>query len=275
MAYLTSDLDPKINPDSTARSPVWRLIRDNAAMEYARARGYKTVAFATGFPWSELDQADLYLAPALLRGGLTEFESLWLETTGFRALEEEGLVDTRVAAFRRYRERTQFVLDTLPALAGVPGPKFVFAHLILPHPPFVFAEDGGRADPVSYLNGNDEYSADKFADGYVMQVKFANHAITRIVQEIIANSATPPVIILQGDHGPWLQTRDRRMTILNAIYLPGHMGALGRFATPVNTFRLVFNLYLGGNFDLLPNVSYYSPVPYHFRFEEVSSRCGQ
>ncbi|MEW5939499.1 MAG: hypothetical protein AB1750_07550 [Chloroflexota bacterium] len=273
MTYLTSDVDPKITPENLARSPMWNLVRDNAAMEYARARGYKTVAFATGFPWSELDNADIYLEPDPLRGGLTEFESLWLQTTALRVLQDEGLVDTRYAAFNRYRERTRFVLDALPAFATMDEPTFVFAHIILPHPPFVFAEDGGTTDPVSYLNEKNQYPAEKFKAGYAMQVTFANREITRIVREIVANSETPPVIILQGDHGPWLQSRQRRMTILNAYYLPGHPDAIADFITPVNTFRLVFDLYLDGDFGLLQNASYYSPVPDQYNFQAISSKC--
>lgn len=144
MTYITSDLDKRINPDSTARSPLWNLIRDNAVMKYATERGYKTTAFATGFPWSELDSADLYLEPDPLRGGLTEFESLWLETTAFRILADEGRLDLRRTAFNLYRERTSFILDTLPSIAKMDEPTFAFVHLILPHPPFVFTADGGR-----------------------------------------------------------------------------------------------------------------------------------
>jgi hypothetical protein len=244
-------------------------------MDYVQARGYKTVAFATGFPWDEWDHADLYLEASPLRGGLTEFEGLVLGTTAYRIAEDEGLVETKLTTFNRYRERSQFLLDTLPTLATLEmgAPKFVFAHLILPHPPFVFAEDGSHSDSLSFLNAKDLYPADKYAKGIVMQSQFANREITRIVQEIIANSETPPVIIIQGDHGPWLQTKERLLSILNAYYLPGHADAVGENITPVNTFRVVFNLYLGGKFELLPNQSYFSPVPNHFDFELIPNRC--
>ena len=273
MTYITSALDKRITKDSLARSPMWNLIRDNAAMQYAQAHGYKTVAFATGFPWSELDNADQYYEPDPLRGGLTEFESLWLDTTAFRVLEDEGVLDVRPIAFARFRERTEFVLDTLPAIAQDDEPTFAFVHLILPHPPFVFAADGGPSDPLTFLNESEKYPAGKFAEGYTAQVTFANREITRIVREIIASSDTPPVIILQGDHGPWLQPKERHMTILNAYYLPGHEGLIAPDMSPVNTFRLVFDLYLGGDFGLLQNISYYSPVPKQYDFSVVPNNC--
>lgn len=272
MDYLPA-LDERIRPGSQARSPLWNLIRNSAVMEYADAQGYETVAFGTGFPWSEWDHADLYLEASPLRGGLTEFEGLLLSTTAYRIAEDEGLVDTKLATFNRYRERSQFVLDTLPALAQRDGPQFVFAHIIVPHPPFVFAEDGSRSDSLSFLNAKDQYPSDKYAAGYVMQLQFINREITRIVQEIIASSDTPPVIIIQGDHGPWIQTKDRRLTILNAYYLPGHADAVFETITPANTFRVVFDLYLGGDFGLIPDESFFSPVPDHFNFELVPNRC--
>ena len=51
------------------------------------------------------------------------------------------------------------------------------------------------------------------------------------------------------------------MWILNAYYLPGYDGDLYATISPVNSFRLVFNSYFGGEYDMLEDVSYYSPVP--------------
>jgi hypothetical protein len=122
-------------------------------------RDWHRAAFATGFPWDELDHADLYLEPSPLRGGLTEFEGLVLGTTAYRIAEDKGLVNTRLTTFNRYRERTQFALDTLPTLATLDmgAPKFVFEHLILPHPPFFFAEDGSHVDSLSFLNEKNQF----------------------------------------------------------------------------------------------------------------------
>ena len=50
-----------------------------------------------------------------------------------------------------------------------------------------------------------------------------------------------------------------RVKILNAYYLPdGGNKALYPTITPVNTFRVIFNTYFGGNYELLPDVSRYS-----------------
>ena len=106
-----------------------------------------------------------------------------------------------------------------------------------------------------------------------MQVKFINREMTRIVEEILANSKTPPIIIIQGDHGPWLQPSAKRLTILTAYYLPGHGDMVPETITPVNAFRLVFNLYAGGKFDILPDQSFYSTVKDQFDFQLTINQC--
>jgi len=273
MDYLPG-LDDRITPESESSAPLASLIHNNAVKAYVEARGYTTYAFETGFPWSELNNSDVYLEANPLATGMTSFESIVFERTALRAAVDEGYMNTQLLDFSHYRERTEFTLKTLPTLAARPSPKFIFAHLILPHPPFVFNVDGGPTDPLSFLNDKDMYPANKFEEGYLMQLTYASTAITEVVKQILVQSATPPIIVIQGDHGPWIQPNDRRLTILNAYYLPGHADAIIETITPVNTFRTIFNLYLGGDFKYLPNKSYFSPVPKQYQFIETSAKCG-
>lgn len=272
MAYPNSDLDPRITPESRTDAPMWNLIRYSAAMKYAQERGYRTVAFATSAPWSEWDHADAYFAP---NQKLSDFEILFLETTAFKVLEKSGRINLHEMVSGHIRENTRLALETLPALPEMDlgGPKFVFAHIIPPHPPFVFAADGSPVDDGAFLNRRGEYNPAQYAAGYTMQTDFINKEMIRILREIISSSEQPPVIILQGDHGPWFQDVQEGLTILNAYYLPGHPQAAYANITPVNNFRLVFNLYLDGQFDLLPDQSYYSPVPSRYVFEPVPNLC--
>jgi len=78
---------------------------------------------------------------------------------------------------------------------------------------------------------------------------------------------------LQGDHGPWLQTKEKRLWVLNAYYLPGQDDKLYPTITPVNTFRLLFNSYFGGKYDMLADISYFSPVPKLYEFSAVANNC--
>lgn len=67
------------------------------------------------------------------------------------------------------------------------------------------------------------------------------------------------------------------MAILNAYYLPGaDPASLYAAISPVNTFRVIFNQYFGGNYPMLEDVSYYSTyqAPYNFTIvPEVRPGC--
>ena len=90
-------------------------------------------------------------------------------------------------------------------------------------------------------------------------------------------SKQPPIIIIQGDHGPGnyfdLVNFDdtclmERYSILNAYYFPDkNYEELYPAITPVNSFRVVFNQYFGGDLQLLEDKNYYagwfSPYAYH------------
>jgi hypothetical protein len=69
------------------------------------------------------------------------------------------------------------------------------------------------------------------------------------------------------------------MKIFNAYHLPGGGDQqLYETITPVNTFRVIFNYYFAGDFDLLEDASYFSTYddPYNFTFiANDSSGCGQ
>jgi len=90
------------------------------------------------------------------------------------------------------------------------------------------------------------------------------------VDQILRTSETPPVIILQGDHGPWVGSVPIRMQILNAYYLPGD-AALRLYPTisPVNSFRAVLNEIIRLELPLLEDISYYSTYPKPYTFEVV------
>jgi hypothetical protein len=90
---------------------------------------------------------------------------------------------------------------------------------------------------------------------------------------MIASSPTPPVIILQGDHGSIGSKPNTRTTIFNAYYLPGGSAqALHDDISPVNTFRVVFNTLFGGNYSLLDDVSYYSVYSTPFEFTVIPNK---
>ncbi|MGB8251847.1 MAG: hypothetical protein WCF08_01415 [Anaerolineaceae bacterium] len=243
---------------------IWMLIKPSAVRRNFEALGYKIVAFDSGFEWTRIDDADLYLQ----RGGdayglkfVSPFEQMLMDTTVLKILSDYQ----SKANLEKYLEGThpqanfigqeEFILDQLPKVAEISDPTFTFAHIDIPHPPYVFSPDGYLTDPgywsVPVKGAVDE---EHFRSGYIYAVEYIDARILEIVREILSKSSTPPIIIIQGDHG---YGEGDNFPILNAYFLPNvQPGTLYPTLSPVNSFRLIFNQYFGGQYTLLPDKSF-------------------
>ena len=267
--YIDS-LSDRFVPGSDDRTGLDALIHQNAVRESLEKAGYQTVAFATGFLATELRDADYYLGPERSQGQLNEFEYLLMETTLARLLQDANRFGMQSAGSELFRERTLFVLDKLDELTYIQGPKFVFVHLIAPHPPYVFGPTGDPVEPAEVGTTKTQEGAERYRD----QVIYINNRMLEIVPKIIASSSTPPIIVIQGDHGPTVASSPRsRMSNLSAYFLPGVDASIKSTVTPVNTFRILFNEYFGQNLELLDDVSLYSDYTDPFNFRVIQNSC--
>lgn len=265
--YL-DELGNQLISETIDRPALDSLIKHSALRQDLEGVGYKTVAFATGFDWTELDDADYYLSPESSFAKLNEFERLLITTTFARILQNASL-DDQYADPELYRERTLFTLDKLDKLAYIKGPKFVFVHLIVPHPPYVFGSTGETVDPVAV----DAPRAERIR--YRDQAIYISSRMQEIVPKIIANSITPPIIIIQGDHGPTVPSSpQQRMSNLSVYYLPGVDAHLQPRLTPVNTFRVILNAYFGQNLEMLDDLSLYSSYDDPVNFKTIRNTCN-
>ncbi len=173
MMYL-QDLDPAFSPDSTRRARLWDSLKHSAARYNFESMGYKTIGFATGFAWNELEDADIFYSPDSISMGMTEFEVLFLQTTLARYVNEMHLIDPDQIMGQNFRDRTLNVFNRLDDIARNPEPTFAYIHLISPHPPFVFGPNGEPTYPPDFWNENREYPADPYAKGYQNQLTFLN-----------------------------------------------------------------------------------------------------
>ena len=128
-----------------------------------------------------------------------------------------------------------------------------------------------------------------YVRGYRGQAIYITRRIEAIIDQILARSKVPPIVILQSDHGSGLrlnmQSKEKtdlreRMSILNAYYFPNQdYRGLYQDITPVNSFRVVLNTFFGARLEILPDRSHYSTwsEPYHFMdvTEAVHSASGQ
>ena len=272
--YL-QDLSDRFSPDTTRRGLLWDSLKHNAVRYNFENMGYETITVETEFEWLNIKDSDYYLSPPPISSGMTEFEGLFLRTTLARYAQDWGWVDPDHLMGVSARDRFNTVFHNIDDITRMPQPTFAYLHLISPHPPFVFDANGNPTDPADFWNEKRLYPADLYEKGYVNQVQFLNQKLLQAVDTILAESDVPPIIIIQGDHGPWLQPKEKRMWILAAMYFPGHQDKLYATITPVNIFRLVFNLYFGGKYALLEDVSYFSPVPKLYDFSVIPNECGE
>ena len=221
---------------------------------------YQTIAFSTGYRWSELSDADIYyqIKSTDPLSALTPFELLLVKNLivyPFRGYLYEVLPDQissldstgglLTTTQTLHVETQRNVLTLLPTLPENRNPTFTFAHILIPHPPLVFDTDGSiLTDPGYY--GGDKASAlteEYEVDGYKRQVLFISDQMEAIVSQILAESENEPIIIIQGDHG---KEKDNRSKILNLYYFPGQAYEnLYPTITPVNSFRIVFSTIFG------------------------------
>lgn len=75
--------------------------------------------------------------------------------------------------------------------------KFVFAHLYMPHEPFLYDEFGQKADnSPDYIN---KIIINK--PKYISFLKYANKKVLSVIDKIMHSEKEKPVIIIMGDHG--------------------------------------------------------------------------
>jgi hypothetical protein len=271
--------------ESRSWLPLYAMLQDNAVGRFLKQQGYTFVQVGSWWnPTRNNPHANVNLnwhtTPELSRVFLTQ-------TAVGQIAQRLGL---RLFDDRAHQcERIHREVDAVAELARDPQPTFVFAHLLVPHPPFVFGPDGKCLSLETVTNRSR-------VENYTNQVRFANTKILEMIRAIRANSQTDPIIIIQADEGPWPApyagderflgtdvtsvdwTRATRaelrekMRILNALYLPGPgTPPFHPNMTPVNTFRIVFNRYFGTDLPLLPDENYVFVDDRHlYKFQRVT-----
>ncbi|HSA99255.1 MAG TPA: hypothetical protein VLE49_01305 [Anaerolineales bacterium] len=244
-------------------------IQKNRVYRALHEIGYTTVSFAGAVHYTGIKNSDVYLSNFL---PLNDFESLLLVDSPIEPLSNLFDLGIPVQTYKTHRQRTLYQLDTLKEIpASIPGPKIVYAHILAPHPPFAFYQNGDIRDqqrPYTLAEGTGRQGGlQEYWYGYQEQVKFINREILKVIDAILQKSKSPPVILLMGDHGPASmfnfdpQTPGclwERTSILYAISLPGHENdnTVYPSISPVNTFRVIFNTYFGTDLPLLEDRSY-------------------
>ncbi len=248
--------------------PAHHLVEENAVTSFIKHQGHRYFHIGSWWDPSRTSKAaDVNLNVA----EHSEFTSVFLDSTmeplltGRQRAGEApaGAHEERPRGLDSHRYAALYQFEQLERMPSLPGPKFVFAHVLLPHEPYVFRADGSPTTPDEGRTAVDPRLQ-------VEQLRYTNTRIRAVIDRLLAVPPDRrPIIVLQSDEGPYLDasktTRSRalriRYGILNAFYLPDP-GEPAPYTTitPVNTFRLLFSRYFGADLPLLPDRNYGWPT---------------
>ncbi|MGA9397535.1 MAG: hypothetical protein WBV22_04665, partial [Anaerolineaceae bacterium] len=201
MSYLP-ELYAEAAKQNISKDNIWMFIKPSAVRHNFEALGYKIVTFDTGYKWTTIDDADLYLERGLDAFGLqftSPFEQMLMDSSvlsiysDFRRQINRNKFYSSDNSNANYTGLEEFILYQLPKVAEIADPTFTFAHINIPHRPYIFSTNGYLYDPV-LISATDPDNV-KFPIGYIYAIEYINNQMLMILQEILDNSTTPPLII--------------------------------------------------------------------------------
>lgn len=232
-----------------------QLIRDNRAARILKKAGYQYIFVNSGCNLTDYTP----LADKLIsRMGTNDIELMLVNTTFLNGFSALFFSDS-------WRARHLYNFQELGKVPEINGPKFTFAHILLPHPPFVFNKTGGAYEGMTIRFTPQKFNSERYHAAYPEQLQYLNSLVLKLVHQIIEKSAVPPIIILQSDHGidpvadDWSkpETVYKRSANFTALLLPG--GAAKNFydkISPVNIFRVILKTYFGIPLERLPDKTF-------------------
>lgn len=276
MGYLPDVLDAETLKNQDRHTLNLALDRNEVA-RYLREKGYEYVAITSGAPNIPIHSADLHVQD---EAKVSLFEQTLMENTALGAPKEK--MSTYL-----YDNRREHLISSLNLLSEAgeqtAKPRFIFAHILAPHPPFVVGANGEPITPdhpFSFEDGDAFYdnggTPAEYRQGYVNQLQYLNKRVLAAVDSILKQERTPPIIIIQGDHGSkvgWAPESLAKTNVrevyrnLNAYYVPEPIrNQLYPDITPVNSFRILLDSLFGDSMSKLPDRSFFSPTsrPYDF-----------
>ncbi len=259
VTYLSLSSSLNLDYHETARDQkdVEPLLEDYKVWRFLKERGYSFIHYGSAWPPSNSNKfADISVNYYEL--DFDSFSRLLLNTT-----MAGPVLDRFYPQGDADRNRVLYQLQALGDAPQIKGPKFVFAHVLIPHTPYLF-DAGGR--PLSDKEQAEGVEEDLYRD----YVRFANGKIRSLLDTLLVDSERPPIVIIQADEGFRYNTdineekyakdgyMDLHYGILNAYYLPGvdAKDYVYDDITPVNSFRAVFNAYFDTDFEMLKDENY-------------------
>jgi Sulfatase len=278
MDYLTFlQEDPRV--EAANWHPIFDMLDDHRVGRFLRARGYEFHQFGSWWGGTYHNPTADVNRPH----GFSEFNMMYLRRSIllpiFHLLPDTPLT-MRLDWDNAQCQRVARQVEEIKRLGGGDRPVYVFAHILVPHGPYVFTPDGGCLDrPAADARGE--------LQGYVDQVSYADAIIKDVLAALQAPERPEPVILIQADEGPfprrpnaipWQDATVEELRIktgiIAAYHFPGgDYRALRQDITPVNSYRAIFNTVFGTEFAMLPDRIYAFPSDWEiYEFHDVTER---
>jgi membrane-anchored protein YejM (alkaline phosphatase superfamily) len=163
-------------------------------------------------------------------------------------------------------------LESIASKEDKTKPNFTFAHILAPHPPYVFDKNGNW--PTYDNEANDNGVAEKTK--YTNELTYINTRIENLIADIRKNSPNA-IVFIQADEGPYpsqfrgdmtperyydpnnlsLSEMKQKFSIMASYYMPGQSAEeVKKINSSVNVFPFILNHYLNYNLPMLPDCQF-------------------
>jgi len=234
-------------------SDSYQALNNNKVMSVFSDQNYSIIETNSMMRWKNFSDVDTKLCYDTNFIN-SEFLDQVLRKSIIRYFLEQHHNDTR-------RDTVRCTFNELSEIASQSsGPKYIFSHIYVPHPPFLFGPNGENVIPDHReISGLQSWENPQ---GYINQLIYATNQVSIVVKNIVKNDPTA-VIILQGDTGTLTGT-DTFMTTMKDVYQAHSILYAVRipdvnnleYMVPVNTYRIIFNNYFNMDYEYLEQHSY-------------------
>ena len=182
------------------------------------------------------------------------FLSLYIESTWLKLFAvplETWLEGIRIGSYDTLSPRRFLAtIDEINAVVAMPEATFTVIHLLKPHRPTVFDENGNIIEKIGNPNNSE----------HLAELRYINSEFIAMMDTILEGSDHPPVIIFQADHGSTRGNSRRagyrliHFDTYSAYYVPPrHTLEIPRPHTAVNTFPLILNAVFDAGLEFVDN----------------------
>jgi len=253
-AYLDNLRDMDINPDDY--KAILEAISKNRVVNFLYSQGYAVINYSPFDLPEQPSLREVSLLPAKTRL-ITNRTLLNYINRDLQFWMDKHLNDSTILAGNRIsefdRQNAAVLAETKEESSKkADHPRFIYAHLFLPHPPFLYDSLLRRRphEEVAIHNSEDQPAY------YLSYLPYTNACAKDLISTIKRNTNGKAVIIFMSDHGfryspsggipSWAYNNQ------NAVYFPdGDYRLLYDSISGVNQFRVVFNKLFRQNLPLL------------------------